>query len=143
MKKTSIILLIAFLITNCNHKSEVYQQLEIVDSLLYKNLVDSALNKLKEIEPKSKQDSAYYFVLNAETTYRKHNTPDSNQINFSINFYENHNDNRELANSYYYKACSFLRINNISNEVNKVMGDYDINSFSFAKKSRTISEKNF
>ena len=130
MKKTSIILLIVFLITSCSKKSEIYQQLVNADSLLYKNLVDSANNVLKEIEPKTKEDSAYFFVLKAETTYRKQNTPDSNQINFSIKFYENHNDNRKLANAYYYKACTFIRINKISNGV-----------FILLKKAEQLAEK--
>ena len=130
MKKTSIILLIVFLITSCSKKSEIYQQLVNADSLLYKNLVDSANNVLKEIEPKTKEDSAYFFVLKAETTYRKQNTPDSNQINFSIKFYENYNDNRKLANAYYYKACTFIRINKISNGV-----------FILLKKAEQLAEK--
>ena len=130
MKKTSIILLIVFLITSCSKKSEIYQQLVNADSLLYKNLVDSANNVLKEIEPKTKEDSAYFFVLKAETTYRKQNTPDSNQINFSIKFYENHNDNRKLANAYYYKVCTFIRINKISNE-----------AFILLKKAEQLAEK--
>lgn len=80
---------------------EIFQQLVNADSLLYKNLVDSANNVLKEIEPKTKEDSAYFFVLKAENTYRKHNTPDFNEINFSIKYYEKHSKDRNLANAYY------------------------------------------
>lgn len=60
MKKTSIILLIVFLIIGCRENNGIYQQLVKADSLLYNNSVDSAHNVLKEIEPKTKGDSAYF-----------------------------------------------------------------------------------
>ena len=58
MKKTSIILSIILFVLGCRDTSEVRQQLVKADSLLYKNFVDSANNVLKEIEPKTQEDSA-------------------------------------------------------------------------------------
>jgi len=101
----------------CRETSEVYQQLEKADSLLYKNLVDSANTILKEIGPKTQGDSAYFFVLKAETEYRQHQEIDVEKINFSINYYNKHLDNRKLSNAYYYWACAWLIRDSISNDV--------------------------
>ncbi|MBR4677437.1 MAG: hypothetical protein IKO99_05495 [Bacteroidales bacterium] len=108
MKKISIILLIILFILGCRETSEVRQELVKADSLLYKNLVDSANNVLKEIEPKTQGDSAYFFVLKAETAYREGEKPNFNEINFSIKYYEKHSNDRNLANAYYYKVCAFI-----------------------------------
>lgn len=105
-----IIILITFLIAGCNQVSEVNKHLVKVDSLLYNNCVDSANMILKNIEPQTKEDSAYYFVLKAETDYRQRAIPDINEINYSINHYETHINNRNLANAYFYKACVYFII---------------------------------
>ncbi|MBR4676453.1 MAG: hypothetical protein IKO99_00450 [Bacteroidales bacterium] len=130
MKKTSIILLIIFFILGCRETSEIHQQLVKADSLLYKNFVDSANNVLKEIEPKTQEDSAYFFVLKAETTYREGKNPDFNEINFSIKYYEKHSNNRNLANAYYYKACAFIIRDTLPNKI-----------FTFLKKAEQVAEK--
>ncbi|MBQ3657091.1 MAG: hypothetical protein II956_09675 [Bacteroidales bacterium] len=131
MKKTSIILLIVFLIIGCRENNGIYQQLVKVDSLLHKNLVDSANSILKEIEPKSKEDSAYFFVLRAQCDYRLHIvTNDFNKINYCIKYYEKHSDNIKLANAYYYKALIFAQKDSLPQEV-----------FLLLKKSEQLAEK--
>ncbi len=117
MKKANVILLITFLVVSCQEKSEVYQQLVHVDSLLYKNFVDSANNILSDIKLQTTRDSAYFFVLNAETEYRQSKEMKVDKINFSINYYNKHLDNRNLANAYYYWACAWLIRDSISNDV--------------------------
>ena len=80
----------------------------MVDSLLYNNYVDSAKVVLENITSITKEDSAYYYVLKAETDYRQGEIPDTNEIKYSISYFEKNNDNRKLANAYYYKACAYI-----------------------------------
>jgi DNA-directed RNA polymerase specialized sigma24 family protein len=109
MNKTFIIITLTILLfVGCQPKSEAYWQLVNADSLLYNNCVDSAIAVLEDVEPLIKRDSAYYFVLDAETRYRQWKCPDIDELNYSINYYEKHHDNRKLANAYYYKACTFI-----------------------------------
>ncbi|MBR4327819.1 MAG: hypothetical protein IKP73_20065 [Bacteroidales bacterium] len=109
MNKTFIIITLTILLfVGCQPKSEAYWQLVNADSLLYNNCVDSAIAVLEDVEPLIKRDSAYYFVLNAETNYRQGECPDIDELNYSINYYEKHHDNRKLANAYYYKVCTFI-----------------------------------
>ena len=106
-KKNIIILLIALIVAGCN-KNEVSRQLAMADSLLYNNYVDSAKVVLGNIACLTKEDSAYYYVLKAETDYRQGEIPDTNEINYSTNYFGGKNDNRKLANAYYYKACAYI-----------------------------------
>lgn len=103
-----IILLIALFVAGCHRKSEVYRKLEIADTLLYNNYVDSARMFLDNSEPLTMEDSAYYYVLKAETDYRQGKMLDTNEINYSINYYKHHNDNRISSNALYYKACAYI-----------------------------------
>ncbi|MBR4325555.1 MAG: hypothetical protein IKP73_08525 [Bacteroidales bacterium] len=110
MNKTYIIISLIFLLTaaGCQPKSDVYWQLVNADSLLYTNCVDSAIAVLENAKPLIKRDSAYYFVLKAETDYRQGECPDFDELTYSIKYYEKHHDNRILANAYYYKACTYI-----------------------------------
>ena len=131
MNKTTIIIIcIIIIIAGCNTESEVCQQLAQVDSLLYHNCVDSASTILKNIEPQTKEDSAYYFVLKAETDYRQGELPNFDEINYSISHYETHNDNIKLANSYYYKVCAFIARDTLPKEC-----------FMLLKQAEQLSEK--
>lgn len=131
MNKTTIIFLcIIIIIAGCNTKSEVNRQLVQVDSLLYNNCVDSASTILKGIEPVTQEDSAYYFVLKAETNFRQGVLPNFDEINYSISHYETHNDNRKLANSYYYKVCAFIARDTLPKEC-----------FILLKQAEQIAEK--
>ena len=81
-----------------------------IDTLLTRNLLDSARNELDEISLnriQSKADSAYYFLLNTETNYRLHGpNPSDSSICYSVNYYESTNNKELLARAYYYKGYS-------------------------------------
>ena len=131
MNKTTIIIIcIIIIIAGCNTKSEVCQQLAQVDSLLCNNCVDSASTILKNIEPQTKEDSAYYFVLKAETDYRQGELPNFDEINYSISHYETYNNDRMLATSYYYKVCAFIARDTLPKEC-----------FMLLKQAEQLSEK--
>ena len=104
VKLTNIAVLFLLMLAGCNQKSETYLLLENADSLLCNNMVDSAVCVLKLTELSSEDDSAYYFVLKAETDYRQWIAPDSNALNYSIKYYQNRSDYRRLASAYYYKG---------------------------------------
>ena len=57
MNKTNniITLIIALIIAGCHHGSDVYKQLAAVDTLLYKNHVDSAKVVLDNVKPEIKE----------------------------------------------------------------------------------------
>lgn len=92
-----------------------------IDTLLTRNLLDSARNELDEISLnriQSKADSAYYFLLNTETNYRLHGpNPSDSSICYSVNYYESTNNKELLARAYYYKGVSVYYTNNIEKAI--------------------------
>jgi len=114
----------------CRNESVVYKQLITIDSLLYRDFVDSAKNISKSVEPQSQEEFAYYFLLNAEIDYRQHIKPNFKEINLCINYYENNKDYRKLSNAYYYKACALIIRDTLPNEV-----------FTLLKKAEYNAEK--
>ncbi len=101
----------------CSPKGADFCRLAEVDTLLYHSLVDSADAMLMEINPQRTDDSAYYFLLRAQTDFRLHEIPCIDQINYSIRYYEHHPDSRKLAESYYYKVCYFTILDSLPDEV--------------------------
>ena len=101
---------ITLLTASCSHKSETYRLLVEVDSLvLGHNNSDSAIQILRSIEPKSKEESAYYNILEAATCFRGENPVKSfDGINASIKYYTDNYDARKLAYAYYYKSTIFF-----------------------------------
>ena len=102
-----------------------------IDTLLTRNLLDSARNELDEISLnriQSKADSAYYFLLNTETNYRLHGpNPSDSSICYSVNYYESTNNKELLARAYYYKGVSVYYTNNIEKAI------------SYTKKAESIA----
>lgn len=91
-------------------RSSMSEQLTQIDSLLVNDQVDSAMICLKNIpidNLETEADSAYYYILMAESRYRLKG-PDStdNSTNYSINFYKNTSDNERLSRAYYYKGVN-------------------------------------
>lgn len=92
----------------CN-AGQMTERLALIDTLLVHDEVDSALHQLSNIPLdaiQSKSDSAYYFLLLTEATYR---TPgaamsDSSIIIFCTEYYKNSSDKEKLARSYYYRG---------------------------------------
>ena len=117
MKKTALILLIlvAILMMGCQQGS-MSEQLTQIDSLLINDQVDSAMKCLRNIPLtmiKTKADSAYYYILMAESRYRL-NGPDStdNSTKYSINYYKNTSDNEKLSRAYYYSGVNAFSYSN-------------------------------
>lgn len=118
MRNFSILYLtIVLFFVACAPKGAIFCRLAEVDTLLYHSLVDSADALLMEINPQSSEDSAYYFILRAQTDFRLHEVPRLDQINYSIKYYEKHPDSRKLADSYYYKVCYFTILDSLPDEV--------------------------
>lgn len=108
-----------FFMLACSPKSETNKQLVVVDSLLLgHNNVDSALPILENIEPLTKEDSAYYNILKVSAAYRSEN-PIKNfkGINASIKYYTDNYDTRKLAYAYYYKTSIFFDADSIVADV--------------------------
>ena len=105
--------------TSCSHKSETYKLLVKVDSLvLGHHNADSAIQILRNIEPKSKEESAYYNILEAAASFKGENPVKSfSGINSSIKYYTNNYDARKLAYSYYYKSTIFINKDSLKREM--------------------------
>lgn len=130
MNKICILYLtIALFFAACSQKTSVFKRLAEVDTLLFYNCVDSANVLLIDIKPQTQEDSAYYFMLRAQTDYRLHDVPQLKQLNYSISYYEQHRDCRLLASSYYYKVCYYTALDSLPDEV-----------FVLAKKAEQLAE---
>lgn len=109
MKKTFLILLAftAILTAGCD-EGRMSERLAQIDTLLVHDKVDSALNLLTSIPLQSiqnKSDSAYFFLLQTETEYRKWIPARTDcAISFSTAYYEDIADNEKLARAYYYQG---------------------------------------
>lgn len=91
-------------------RSSMSEQLTQIDSLLVNDQVDSAMIWLKNIpleNLETKADSAYYYILMAESRYRLKG-PDStdNSTNFSVNYYKGTFNHEKLARAYYYRGVN-------------------------------------
>ena len=117
LKLSVVALLLATI--SCSHKSETYKLLVEVDSLaLGHHNNDSALKILRNIEPKGKEESAYYNILKAAATFRGENPVKSfSGINASIQYYTDNYDARKLAYAYYYKSIIFINKDSLKREM--------------------------
>ena len=113
---TKIFVVTLFFFVYCSSKSDVYLQLDQAKAFLRKNLVDSAVETIKFLEPRTSEDSAYFFLLKAECDYRQRKTPRTIDLDYCIAFYEKQNDFLRLANSYYYKCMVSVRTSSLSKE---------------------------
>lgn len=111
MKKIVFFLLIlaSIFLVGCQRNS-MSEQLTQIDSLLIQDQVDSAMTSLKNIllaKIETQADSAYYYILMAESRYRLKG-PDStdNSTSFSINYYKGISDHEKLARAYYYRGVN-------------------------------------
>lgn len=111
MKKVvlSLLILATIFMGGCQ-RSGMSEQLTQIDSLLIQNHVDSAIKCLKNIpleKLETEADSAYYYILMAESRYRLKG-PDSTDksTNYSINYYKGTSDHGKLARAYYYRGVN-------------------------------------
>ncbi len=111
----AIVAAVVLFMVACAPKNDTYRQLVVVDSLLLgHNYEDSALSILKNIEPQTKEDTAYYNILKTAVDYDKYEEINSfDKVDYSIKYYTEKYDVRKLAYAYYYKSLIFC-INNWS-----------------------------
>ncbi|MBR6082332.1 MAG: hypothetical protein IKP62_05335 [Salinivirgaceae bacterium] len=104
---------------SCSHKSETYKLLVEVDSLILgHHNSDSAIQLLNKIEPKGKEESAYYNILEAATSFKGEKPVKSfDGINASIQYYTDNYDARKLAYAYYYKSTIFINKDSLNSEM--------------------------
>lgn len=111
MRRTVILFLTICLIlmTGCGSNG-ISKHLEQIDTLLIKDDVDSAKSCLANIpmaDMKTREDSAYFSLIQAEICYRLQDPlPPDNHIDRSIDFYKEKGDKERLARAYYYKAVT-------------------------------------
>ncbi|MBR4440267.1 MAG: hypothetical protein IKS00_01835 [Bacteroidales bacterium] len=80
----------------------------------------------------NQEDSAYYFVLKAETDYRQWIAPDSNALNYSIRYYQDKSDYRRLSSAYYYLGLIPV--------VERTMTDNAVSILNIMKKAEQLAE---
>ncbi len=103
----------------CSHKSETYKLLVEADSLIlgHRNF-DSALHILRNIEPKGKEESAYYNILEVAASCRSEKPIKSfDGINASIKYYTDNYDARKLAYAYFYKSIIFTNKDSLEKDM--------------------------
>ncbi len=111
--KTSLFLsfiLTTMLLLGCQSRNNAEEQLVLIDSLLIQDMVDSAKVIIGDISLKdmdSKEDSAYYYLVQTETNYRNRIPMESEfGINYSLKFYETTKDHEKLARALFYKGVT-------------------------------------
>lgn len=106
MKKTFIILIAAITIAACSGY-EYEAQLAQVDSLITKDLDDSARTELDRIDINkgNSNDRAYYDLLTAELIFRSGAiTQKDSLLDLCIKRFEKNGDKHKLAQAYYFKG---------------------------------------
>ncbi len=85
----AIVAAVVLFMVACAPKNDTYRQLVVVDSLLLgHNYEDSALSILKNIEPQTKEDTAYYNILKTAVDYDKYEEINSfDKVDYSIKYY--------------------------------------------------------
>ena len=106
--KVFFFLIISITVCLCSCGNKTQQQLAAIDSLLDKELQDSAQRKMNIILPSTIHDDetrAYYNLLATRLLYRE-NKPIRNDslIDFSISYYRKSGNSARLAECYYYKG---------------------------------------
>lgn len=107
MKNLYLIFLLSMMLFGCSKHEKNYNRLVEIDSLLLKEMVDSAIFKIKSINPQQldKQELGYYHLLKTQTQYKAYIPITSDSvINLAIECYKRTNEKEKLARSYYLKA---------------------------------------
>jgi len=99
--------LLLLLIYSCSHSK--YEQLSSINQLIEQDQLDSAEIKFDEVdftEFNNKKDVAYYNLIRCKLDYRQYRPMDSDTlINFSINVFQETDNDSLLAESYFYKGA--------------------------------------
>lgn len=126
MKKNLIIALFILLITyGCENKS-VLNQINEVESLTDRELLDSAyvkLSKINEAALNNDDQKAHYYLLRSQLGYLTQHPDSSNMLDsLVIPYFTQNNYPKNLANAYYYKGYSKV-----------IKGDYAQATYLFKK----------
>ena len=101
----------------CSCGSDGYdQRLVLIDSLVSRDLVDSAYNAINSISDASfmkRPNKAYYYLLKSEIQFRKREIIENDSmIDYSIAYYSDSDDKHKLVRAYYVKGNTvFMRGN--------------------------------
>lgn len=111
----AVCIIAGVLLTQCKNNA-VGRELNLVDSLLVKDMVDSAKTRIDEMDISTistKSDSALYYLLYTEIVHRLgvRDTNDSSII-YSVQYYQRSNDIKCLARAYYYEGVALYGLSN-------------------------------
>lgn len=104
--KLSFVIMTLLSLVGCDSR-QTYSELTRVDSLLNNNQLDSAQQILGVVRKAhfNKECSMYYKLLNVRADYILYKPINSTEtIDNCISYFEQHNDLKKTAESYYYKA---------------------------------------
>lgn len=110
MNKAYIFLLYILMFMACtdSHNNRIYNNLVKADSLLMKELPDSAYKELLTIgcpAENDRENRAYYALLMTQSRYLLYmNTDSSINVNYAIKYYKERGDNDKLARALHWKA---------------------------------------
>ena len=111
MKKNLIILLFTLLITSGCEKKSVWNQINEIESLTEQELFDSAYVRLSKISERvlcNDGERAHYYLLRTQLGYLTQHPDSTNMLDsLVIPYFSQKNDQKNLANAYYYKGYSF------------------------------------
>ncbi len=113
MKKNLIIVLLALLITAACENKAVLDQINEIESLTDRELFDSAyaeLSKISENTLTNDDQKAHYYLLRTQLGYLTQHPDNTNMLDsLVIPYFSQKNDQKNLANAYYYKGYSEVR----------------------------------
>lgn len=127
MKKNFIIVLFALLMTSSCENKSILNQINEIEYLTDQELFDSAYIKLSKISEGAlcnDDERAHYYLLQTQLGYLTQHPDSTNMLDsLVIPFFLKKNDQKNLANAYYYKGYSFA-----------IKGDY-ANAILYYKKA--------
>ena len=114
----AILLVSSLTFSGCYHE-KFQKTLERVDTLLSKDMVDSAYHEFNRIEYDNindEEDQAYYHLISTRLDYMRY-VPISSLKNLekSIAYYQKCNDDKKLADAYFYKGAVLIDQNKYKN----------------------------
>jgi len=107
----TILLVLSLAFSGCYHE-KFQKTLERIDTLLSKDMIDSAYHEFNRIEYNKINDEdvqAYYHLINTRLDYMRY-VPISSLKNLesSINYYRENSNDKKLAEAYFYKGAVLI-----------------------------------
>lgn len=114
MKKIIYLFVILLMLTACDG-TRVSEKLDQVDSLISKDLIDSAYaihHSLNEAIM-TEEDKAHYYLLATQLGYAtNHPLSTDSLLDMAFTYYNKVGNSQKLADAYYYKSLRAEKINN-------------------------------